>query len=486
MAVGIYTVEGDYSHYVAYLSNTVLAIVGTASKGPLNEAVAVTSTRDLVNKFGTLIEGYYGLYAAQYFLSQASKLYFVRVAGKSVKAAGADLPGLDADKRTGKSISIELLSQGTTGNGYSVTVVKNTKGYDLVVKNASKYTVEIIKDILVEDLIVGYTSEYIKVTAVSEGLVDLTETTVTLSKGNNGTEDITASDYITGIKKLYAETLDMNLLVTPGISDISVVQAGISLAESRGDLLYIIDTPKGLTRDQAINWVDGGGSYPHAMLQSSYATVYYDWLTIYDSVNKVNTAVPPSVAVPATYAYNDRVANVYYAPAGLNRGLVRGAINTVSVLNKADMELLYDHNINSIYSNSQVGLVLWGQKTLQRINTALDRVNVRRLLIYLKKIIAAACESLVFEPNDRITWNSFEMRVTPILDSIKNNRGIYEYSIVKGESSVTNLDIDNYRMPCMVMVRPTKTAEEIPIYFTITSTGADFNDVLESNGIVVR
>ena len=98
----------------------------------------------------------------------------------------------------------------------------------------------------------------------------------------------------------------------------------------------------------------------------------------------------------------------------------------------------------------------------------------------------AACSHLTFEPNDRMTWNSFEMKVQPVLESIKNRRGIYEYRIVKGETIVTEQDIDNYRMPCMIMIRPTKAAEEIPIYFVITSTGADFNEVLEANGVVLQ
>ena len=133
-----------------------------------------------------------------------------------------------------------------------------------------------------------------------------------------------------------------------------------------------------------------------------------------------------------------------------------------------------------------MGLVVWGQKTLYREETALNRVNVRRLMNYLKRIIVAACRYLTFEPNDSVTWNSFEMRVKPILRSIQNNRGIYEYRIIKGESIVTDTDIDNYRMPCMIMIRPTKAAEEIPIYFVITSTGADFNEVLEANGVVLN
>ena len=209
-------------------------------------------------------------------------------------------------------------------------------------------------------------------------------------------------------------------------------------------------------------------------------------VTIYDSINKMNVDVPPSVVVSASIAYSDRTTEVWYAPAGLTRGLVRGVLDSVTKLSKSDIDYLYsDKNaVNPIYDDPQVGLVLWGQKTLLREDTALNRINVRRLLNYLKRVITAACNYLTFEPNDRITWNSFEMKILPTLKSIQSKRGIYDYRVVKGETIVTNDDIDNYRMPCMVSIRPTKAAEEIPIYFVITSTGADFNDVLEANGII--
>ena len=217
---------------------------------------------------------------------------------------------------------------------------------------------------------------------------------------------------------------------------------------------------------------------------SSYGAVYFDWLTIYDTATRTRLPFPPSVAVCATYAYSDRMSDLWYAPAGMNRGAIRGVISPITQLSRAAIENLYDSNVNAIYTDAQVGNVIWGQKTLSRESSALNRVNVRRLMNYLKKVITASCKHLVFEPNDRVTWNKFEMEVTPVLEDIYNRRGIYEYRIVQGEAIVTDEDIDNYRMPCMITVRPTKAAEEIPIYFVITSTGTEFNDVLEANGIL--
>ena len=355
-------------------------------------------------------------------------------------------------------------------------------------KSKSGNTLETIKDIRLEDLTTSYQSSTFKVSNVNSVAASLSVGTYTFSGGNDGISDIEAGDYITAANSLTADLVDMNLFAVPGVSDPAVITAMLALAENRGDCLYLVDPPKGLTRDGVIQWHNGGGDYNHTAFNSSFGALYYDWVTIYDSVNKVRVDVPPSVVVAASYAYSDRTTEVWYAPAGLQRGLVRGVLDSVTKLGKADTELLYsDGNaINSLYDDPQVGLVLWGQKTLSRADTALNRVNVRRLLNYLKRVITAACNYLTFEPNDRVTWNSFEMKILPTLKNIQNKRGIYEYRVVKGETIVTNEDIDNYRMPCMVMIRPTKAAEEIPIYFVITSTGADFNEVLEANGVITE
>lgn len=491
MKIGAYAVERDYSHYVAYAAKTIFAVVGTATKGPVGVATVCTSAQDLVNKFGPLKPDCYGLYAGQYFLSQSSKLYFVRAASDTAAKATVNIKGINASEiEVADALTLEALELGTYADGYTVVITASGSDgkYNIAVKSKSGNTLEAIKDIRLEDLTTSYQSSIFKVSNVNSVAASLSLGTYTFSGGNDGISDIEAGDYITAANSLTADLVDMNLFAVPGVSDSAVITAMLALAENRGDCLYLVDPPKGLTRDGVIQWHNGGGDYNHTAFNSSFGALYYDWVTIYDSVNKVRVDVPPSVVVAASYAYSDRTTEVWYAPAGLQRGLVRGVLDSVTKLGKADTELLYsDGNaINSLYDDPQVGLVLWGQKTLSRADTALNRVNVRRLLNYLKRVITAACNYLTFEPNDRVTWNSFEMKILPTLKNIQNKRGIYEYRVVKGETIVTNEDIDNYRMPCMVMIRPTKAAEEIPIYFVITSTGADFNEVLEANGVITE
>ena len=496
MKIGAYAIERDYSHYVAYASKTVLAVVSTATKGPVGVATVCTSSQELVNRFGPLNTKCYGLYAGQYFLSQASMMYFVRAAGKSATESVVTIPGLSAPASEDddpielpNALKIKARYVGTYADGYAIVVAdaKEAGKYKLTIKNKAGRALEIIDNLSIADMTPEYESENIIFSELDSSAASLTLGTYKLEGGNDGIDDICAADYITASKALESELVNMSIFAVPGISDPAVVVSMLSLAETRGDCLYLVDPPEGLTRDGVVDWHNGAGAYAdHTAFNSSYGALYYDWVTIYDSVNKVKVSVPPSVVVAATMAYSDRVSEVWYAPAGLNRGIVRGVLDSNTKLSKADTEYLYSdsNHINSLYDDPQVGLVVWGQKTLQRANTSLDRVNVRRLMNYLKKIVVAACNYLTYEPNDRITWNAFDMLIRPVLEGIKMKRGIYDFQIVKGHAIVTDQDIDNSRMPCMILVRPTKAAEEIPIYFVLTSTGADFNEVLEANGVV--
>lgn len=489
MKIGAYAIERDYSHYIAYAAKTIFAVVGTATKGPIGEAVVCTSAQDLVDKFGSLKPGCHALYAGQYFLSQSSKLYFVRAATSEAKESQVTISGVGTDTSTAVEDALVLQStdKGTYADGYSVIVSKGvTEGkYNITIKSTNGYTIEALKDVSIAEL-KDATAKSFTVKSVSDAATALDLGTYTFAGGNDGIADIQAAEYINAAKALESDIVDMNLFAVPGVSDAAVVTAMLALAETRGDCLYLVDPPEGLTRDGVAQWHNGAGEFEHTAFNSSFGALYYDWVQIYDSINKVKVTVPPSVVVAATYAYSDRISEIWYAPAGLQRGIVRGVLDSTTKLSKPDVDYLYSENnsVNSLYDDPRVGLVVWGQKTLLRADTALNRVNVRRLLNYLKRVITAACNYLTFEPNDRVTWNSFEMKILPTLKNIQDKRGIYEYRIVKGETIVTAEDIDNYRMPCMIMIRPTKAAEEIPIYFVLTSTGADFNEVLEMNGVV--
>lgn len=505
MRLGPYAIEQDYSQYLANASDIIYAIVGTATKGPIGVPTVCTSNTDFVNKFGTLSPNCMGTYAAQYYLNTSGKIYYVRVATEDANKATTSVAGaITGSVPTTDALVFSAKSEGSYYNDYSLDISNvvaegDTYKFDILVKNAKGIVVESIQGILLSslskqvDAVVvpvpeSISSKYIELTSVIANLVTVTAGNYKLSGGTDGIENITSAEFINALDKLKNSNYDWNLLAVPGISDPEVVVAGLDMVSSRGDGLYLVDSPNGLDAKGIEDWHNGSGEYSHEKFNNSYGALYWSWQKIYDAVNKIYVEVPPSVVIAPVINNSANMSEVWYAPAGLKRGIVHGVIEPVVAPDKSVVDHLYtgDNAVNCIITDPQVGLCVFGQKTLSRENSALNRVNVRLLLNYLKRVVVAACRTLTFDPNDRITWGYFEDKVEPTLRNIKAHRGIYEYRIVKGERIVTDEDIDNYRMPAMIAIKPTKTAEEIPIYFTITSTGADFNSVLESNGIVIE
>ena len=208
------------------------------------------------------------------------------------------------------------------------------------------------------------------------------------------------------------------------------------------------------------------------------AALYYPWIQINNEFTESMQWVPPSVKMVSVYAYNDSNAEVWFAPAGFNRGRVFTAQRLERVLNIAERDLLYatDTNaINPICDFSGDGIVVYGQKTLQRAPTAMNRVNVVRLVLYMTKVLATAVKYLLFEPNDALTWLQYTHLVEPFMTDIKTRRGLYDFSIRCDSTTNTPSDIDNNIMVAEITIQPTKSAERIINRFKITSTVASMD-----------
>jgi phage tail sheath protein FI len=203
--------------------------------------------------------------------------------------------------------------------------------------------------------------------------------------------------------------------------------------------------------------------------------MYWPWVQVSDTYTRQNIWLPPSGFVLAQYAYNDRVGQPWFAPAGLNRGIITRALAVEHSATKGERDTIYGGRniINPIINYKGQGLVIWGQKTMQRKPTALDRVNVRRLLNYLKKVISASTSYFLFEGNDEYSWNKWIDMVEPKLKNVQQLRGIYDFQI---KMAPTNSDIENNSMPGSIAIKPTKTAEYIPLNFMIAPYGASFED----------
>jgi phage tail sheath protein FI len=267
------------------------------------------------------------------------------------------------------------------------------------------------------------------------------------------------------------DAFDINLLVVPGVvysQHSYIVQQVIDLCETRTDCFAIIDADVlGATVNSVINAVSD--------LDTSYAGTYHPWVKVRDVATNKTVWVPPSVVMPEVYAQNDRIAAEFYAPAGLNRGGISSALQLRSRLDQSDRDDLYDGRINPIATFPAQGATVWGQKTLQQQASALDRINVRRLLIKVKKFIASSARYLQFEQNSEATRNRFLSVVNPYLASIQERTGLYAFKVKMDDTNNTPDLIDREILIGEIYLQPTRSIEYVILPFNITPTGTTFD-----------
>ncbi len=209
-------------------------------------------------------------------------------------------------------------------------------------------------------------------------------------------------------------------------------------------------------------------------MDSNYAATYWPWVQISDQQIGKNRWVPPSVSMAGTLAFNDKVGAPWFAPAGLNRGVIQNVVQAERGLTHKNRDTLYESNVNPLATFPGQGVVVWGQKTLQKKSSALDRVNVRRLMIKVKKFIAASSRFLVFEQNTAQTRERFLNIANPFLEQVQSQSGLNAFKVVMDESNNTPDVVDRNILYGQIFVQPTRTAEFIVLDFTIQPTGATF------------
>ena len=267
------------------------------------------------------------------------------------------------------------------------------------------------------------------------------------------------------------DEFDINLILAPGVisrEHPTIASKIIDVCEDRGDCFAIVDPVK---HDATLTQVTGeaGGR------DSNFAAMYWPWVKVPDSlVPGVQRWVPPSVVLGGIYAFNDKVAHPWFAPAGLNRGGIDVAIQAEKKLTQNDRDTLYDNNVNPIATFPGQGVTVFGQKTLQKKASALDRINVRRLLIRVKKFIASSSRFLVFEQNTAATRRRFLGIVDPFLNQVQSQSGLSAFRVVMDETNNTPDTIDRNQLVGQLFLQPTRTAEFIVLDFTIQPTGASF------------
>ena len=607
LSPGVKTREIDFSYYVKHLSTSSAGMVGVAERGPINQALLVTSWEQFVNRFGSYIQAGYLAYAARAFFDNGgSVLYVNRVAHlddptdrNSLAAARAlaILPdrGIAASLETGtvgrdrirwvarevgvqgNDITVELRAQGANkaisahrsgdafrvkmatdsagnprstvsqvlgiGNGIPRSSVEgfsedegivqpapptplaggrdirnalrvlaidgghwgdelavriensdSATGFNLVVLYKGE-DVEVFADLTMDEsdpnhveLAVNGRSEFITVEdlhAASAMTEDRPQAgTFPLSGGNDGLAGLTDADYIgdpsahTGFY-VFDEIDALNLLMAPGVTTAAVIHGGIAYAEKRKDLMFLAEAPLHLEPREAVEFRKGKGMYSHAAFNSSYGALYYPWIKVTDPATGKRKRIPPSGAVAGCFARSDQKAGVWQAPAGIDRGRIVGALALGYPTSRGERDVLYPEGVNAIVSFPDSGIHVWGQKTLQSQPSALDRVNVRRLMIHIEEAIAESSRFVVFEPNNPQTWRSLVRLIHPFLEELRGKGGLVDFAVQCDEETNTPAAIDRNQLVARVFVKPTRTAEFIELHFVLTTTGADFREIIE-------
>lgn len=289
------------------------------------------------------------------------------------------------------------------------------------------------------------------------------------------------------------EAVDMNMLVAPGLTNNQLTEKAMDICAARGDAMALIDlanvylpTHEIYKSDKADRLASTPNQAAIALrdrkIDTSYGATFYPWVQTRDEGTGKLLWIPPSVAMMGVLASSQKKSQLWFAPAGFNRGgLTEGAaglpvLNVTQRLTSKDRDILYEARINPIASFPSTGIVVFGQKTLQQRQSALDRINVRRLVIYLKKQISIISSRILFEQNVQATWNRFRSLVEPFLANVKVTFGITDYKLILDESTTTPDLIDQNIMYAKIMVKPARAIEFIAIDFVIASTGASFDD----------
>ena len=280
---------------------------------------------------------------------------------------------------------------------------------------------------------------------------------------------------------------DLQMLVIPGVRHPVVTDAAVSAVESRFDALYLMDIEQYDSNDVLVTSDDQKPSvalttqnFTQRSLNTSFAAAYFPDVVMIDPSTGTNVIAPPSVAVLGAIALNDKVGHPWFAPAGFTRGALQSTLEARVQLSKPNMDVLYDAGINPLVAfpgnasgglNPNGGVVVWGQKTLQQAASALDRVNVRRLLIEIRRQVRDVALGIVFEPNREATLARFSAAITPRLQKIQAQAGLERFSVVVDSSTTSAQDIENNTLRGKIYVQPTKSIEFVSLDFVVSNNG---------------
>lgn len=458
-------------------------IVITSDKGTTDVNI-VTSAKDFIDNYGLPDSDNPSKWAALRFLARTGILSVRRVVNDAVAASGTLL------NATNPHLDVDAENPGVWGNDIVVSFedISATEGagvFNLIVTYNGDVveTFKVSRDvnakdgyganIFIEDVINGR-SKYIKVTDYpSETDPYDYSATVTLTGGLDDTTTPTSAQISTAWDDFTnGDAIPATLLINAGFAVPEIQNKMLSIAATRKNSVAILDVPQADNADVAAMI-----TYRDTTLNANtfYGGIYGGWLRIYDQYNDRELAIPPSGDVAGAFAYTVEVAERWDAPAGLQRGVIPNALGVTKVFNEAERDLLYTKGINPVTSIAGANAIVWGQKTLQRQASALDRFNVVNFILWANVRMRESLQPFVFQPNTAFTRNSIKFLLESFLEGIKQRGGVFDYYVDTSEEINTPSVIDNNQLLVDVFIQPTRTAEFIRQSVIVTPTGVSLN-----------
>ena len=499
--------ESDLSYYVDTMQKGISCVIGITEKGPVGKPQLISSELQYERIFGGELRTSDFPLLAKRALKYGAVLWVARTAhytditDKSTLTAKSAFVDLKNSAETPANVlKVKASSPGTWGNSLKVKISVSKLDPDnlfTVAVSDSAGELETLEDMSLSEssdrYIANSGSNYLEIDITGTGLPKAG--TYSLSGGEDGTEGMTDSDYIgnaantTGLH-VFDDITDAIQLAVPGVSSPAVIDAGNSYCEARGDMLFVSETPFDLTPQEAVDFRLGKGAYTHSAFVSSYGAMYYPKLKIYDAARQKERYISPVGDVLGVMAASDYAANESYVPAGTRRGKVLNAIGVdVNVGGRgrlADGNNLCENQINPICTFYDTGTVVWGAQTLQREASMLRELNVRRILLIVKKTIAAYARTFIHQPNDPRTWREFYRGLEPRFREWKAQRWFYDYRIFCDQNADTieeaklNIteSVQRGEFKCQIFIKPMVGIKWVMVNAAITRLDANFDEKL--------
>ena len=491
--------ETDLSYYVDTMLKGISCVIGITEKGPIGEPQLISSEMQYERIFGGDLKTSDFPMLVKRALSYGAVLWVSRAAHYTDITKKATLTAKSA------SVSVNVLkvsasSPGTWGNNLQVVISESSLDPSAlfnvsVIEDGEE--VESLSDMSMsednENYIENSGSAYLTFEITGSGLPQTG--TYMLTGGADGTDGMTDADYIgsaantTGLH-VFDDITDAIQLAVPGVSSPAVIAAGLAYCEARGDMLFVTETPFNLTPQEAVNFRLGKGVYTHAAFVSNYGAMYYPKVRVYDVMRQKERYISPVGDVLGVMAINDYTANESYVPAGTRRGRVLNALGVdVNVGGRGRLgegNYLCENQLNPVCVFEDTGSVIWGAQTLQRQASLLREVNVRRMLIVVKKTVAAYARAYIHQPNDPRTWREFYRGLEPKFREWKSQRWFYDYRIFCDQNA-DSLDDAKLNTPesvqrgefkCQIFIKPVVGIKWVLIDAAVTRLDANFDESL--------